>query len=228
MLCKTERLIRASVGIVVMASTCAVCSLANAGDMKGDHKADAAESKTTRSRDAARSETAPSDVVDHSDVIRRGGQIFVPQTFETRDKLRINTGETVVGANGIEEARYVTRYPDEGNTFVQIRIGVASENPVEIRAHDIRLETVDTATADAAADAEPIYPLQWSVDRGLIEDHEVVHTLDGKSILNVIFEVPEFTWIDHVLFVGEDRVATLTEIEDRSASRKDLDDTESD
>lgn len=144
------------------------------------------------------------------EAMTEGELVILPAGVAQYTEYRINTQKKAVLRDGTYNDVYVMKKPAAGNVFINVRLDLATEGEMRLTRDDLRL--MDTSTDDVVT----ILPFDWFLDLGLTEKHGDVLTFMDRAKLEATFEVPIARLGGMVLFVGEHRVGTLSEVMERS------------
>jgi hypothetical protein len=140
-----------------------------------------------------------------------GSQLtIIPTSIGNPEVIKINTGKKAQMTDGKEYTVYDTVRPKEGNTFVEIKVDMATDpGPLRLDTSMIRLEG---SGQGATATYVPVY---WYLDSGLEPARADSLTIDSQAGLDFTFEVPTDRMDRLALWIAGLRVASIPEIRDR-------------
>lgn len=144
---------------------------------------------------------------------------LTPTALQELDELRINTGEKAVLRDGTYSAVYEKRIPAPGNTYLNFHVDVASKaGKTVLLVEEIYLEA-DPAGGNAPNRPDPVRytPFESFIDTGLEQVRGKALTVDVKGVLQFTIEVPRAGMEDLTLFVGAQRIGTVSAIRERIA-----------
>jgi hypothetical protein len=153
---------------------------------------------------------------------------LIPTALEELNELRMNTGHKAILRDGTMNAAYQKRIPSPGSIYLNFHVDVSSDaGPVMLHRGQIRLEgpAAPAETLRAAFVKEHLAtetpgtvsytPMDWFIDTGMAEARGDSLKVDTKAIVQFTIEVPRAGFDELALFVGSQRVGTVSEIRQR-------------